>query len=210
MNQLVKGSWCHVWWITEATSLSTSAISTSRKWQPLSSVIIGWSVASWMTAKLTSISWNVAAFDLEKRYPKNMQIANRPVKVIHFRKLMWRLCNSITVLLATEKIHGVSHLSEKNDILIVCSSFLINMHSFLCKELLCRDFHLSFHTPLEVIWQVVVSLMRPSWAWLSTVNPNNRFKQAYCLTYFTVWLGLSGRLSGWWCLCYTPFCFFRL
>lgn len=106
---------------------------------------------------------------------------------------MWRLCNSITVLLATEEIQGVSHLSEKVDVLIVCSSFLINMHSV--PLLLCRDFHLSFHTPPQVIWQVVVSLMRYSGAWLSTVNPNNRFKQAYCQAYFTVWLGLAGRLS---------------
>lgn len=75
---------------------------------------------------------------------------------------MWRLFNSVTVLLATEKIHGVFHLSEKGGVLIVCSSCLINVHSFLCEELLCRDFHLSSHTPLQVMWQVVVSLMRPS------------------------------------------------
>lgn len=66
---------------------------------------------------------------------------------------MWRLCNSIIVLLATEKIHGISHLSEKGDVLILYSSFLINMHSFLCVGLLFRDdFHLSFLTTLRVIW----------------------------------------------------------
>lgn len=32
---------------------------------------------------------------------------------------MWSLCSSITVLLATEKIHGVSGLFEKGDVLIV-------------------------------------------------------------------------------------------
>lgn len=66
---------------------------------------------------------------------------------------MWRLCDSSIVLLATEQIYVLPHLSEKGDVLILYSSSLINMHLFLYEGLLFRDdFHLSFLTALEVNW----------------------------------------------------------
>lgn len=52
---------------------------------------------------------------------------------------MWRLCNSAVVMLATEKTHGMSNLSEKGDVLILYSSFLINMHLFPCEGLLFTE-----------------------------------------------------------------------
>lgn len=50
-------------------------------------------------------------------------------------------------------IGGISHLSEKGDVLILHSSFLTIMHLFLSEGLLFRDdFDLSFFTALQVIW----------------------------------------------------------
>lgn len=77
-------------------------------------------------------------------------------------------------------IEGISHLSEKGDGLILHSSFLITMHLFLSEGLLFRDdFDLSFLIAVQVISWVVVSLLTLCQACLDTMDPNNRYKQAY-------------------------------